>query len=444
MAGIYTTFSLSDAWADLGSRLADPNHARWPTAELTIYVQQALRTYNALTNHFRTSVNFNTTVAQAFYVLQDIAVAERGFTYTVAAAVQQIARQLMETPPTGSTWNGTEQFNLSDITQALQQARDSFLLETGVIVNRSELAVGASATGVIDLAETIFNLRRLAWKQDNSLVTVLRRVDQWGLNNFDVTWQTSADRPYKTYSVSVQPPLKVQLAPRSTQAGTLEMFTLDQGAEVDLTDAAQVLGVPDDWAWVVIFGALNQLLQRDGLALDVNRAAYCDARWKHGLEMAKQAAVVLACDIEGRSVGLWSVQDADAFSVGWQMVPAVPRRVLTSGQTLIGLWPPPGVKPGGGNFEVTLDLVRKAPVPVDPADVLQVGGEVLDGLLNYAQHLALWKEGPGQVQGSMMLLDQFLSLCGTTLKVQWASQPNEVAADAQAVQDVRAVAYEAP
>lgn len=438
----FTTFTLADAWDDMGSRLADPDHVRWPTAELTIYVQQALRTYNAFTNHFREAADFQTASPQAFYDLPTIAPALRGFTYTVAAAVQQISRQLLEVPPSGSTWNGTDQFSLADITQALQQARDTFLLETGVIVTRSTMAMAPiPVSNVVDLDEIIFNLRRLAWVNQDGIITVLRRTDQWGISNFKTGWQTLADRPPIGYSVSVQPPLKVQLAPRSTQTGTLDLLTLNRGVAPDLNDPAQVLGVPDDWAWLVIFGALAQLLQRDGLALDTGRATYCDARWKHGLGLARTAAVVLGGEISGQTVALGSVSDADAFSASWQMVPAIPKRILTAGQTVVALWPPPGVPPGGGNFTVTLDLVRNAPVPVINTDVLQVGNEVINDLLDYAQHLALWKEGPGQLQASQGLLDQFMRLCGTTIAIQYASQPNETATDNQTVKDVQTVAY---
>lgn len=444
MAGIYTTTTLSDAWGLMGSRLYDPDHVRWPTDELTIHIQQALRTFNALTNHFRAGTTFQTTVNEAFYDLPTIAPSLRAQTYTVTQAVEQIAWQLMEPPPQGNTWVGTLQFNLTDILQALQQARDAFLLETGVVITHSLLSVPAPAgTGLVDLPEAIVNLRRLAWKTDDGIVTVLRREDTWGLTNYAVGWQTASASAPKAYSIGTQPPLIVQLAPVTTVAGTLDLLTIDRGAVPNLLDPTQSLGVPNDWAWVVIFGTLAQLLQRDGLALDPERAAYCESRWKHGIEMAKAAGVVLAARVSGSPRPLGSVSDADAYSTAWQMVSANPKRVITMGHTLVGLWPPPGVPSGGGSYTVTLDVVRNAPVPTVGSDVLQIGPELVNDILDYAQHLAVWKEcGPGQVESSMALLNQFMALCGTSVQIGKASRPNDPAALDQTSQDQRVVAYE--
>ena len=443
MAGTYTTISLSAALGEMGRRLYDPDHVRWPADELTVHIQQALRTYNALTNHFRAKTTFQTTLAEPFYDLQTVCANLRGFTYTTQQAVAELARHLMEPAPDGNLWIGTEQYNLADLVDALQTARDTFLLETGVIVTRSLLSVPApAADGRVSLSEAIINLRRLAWKTGNGITTVLRRDDNWGFTHYGKGYQTASSAPPKAYSVGVTPPLIVELAPVTNVAGTLDLLTIDRGESVNLLDTTQVLGVPDDWAWVVLFGALADLFSRDGLALDAERSAYCDARWKHGIEMAKRAGVVLAGQVSGVSVELGSVSDADLYDSAWMMVSGIPRRILTAGQTIVGLWPPPGVPPGGGNFTITLDVVRNAPVPTATSDILQIGPELLDDILNYAQHLALIKEGSQQISDAMALLNRFMGLCGTTVQIQKASQPNDPAVVGQASQDTRVIAYE--
>lgn len=439
----YTTTTLGDALADLGNRLMDPNHVRWPAEELILYVQQGLRTYNALTNHFRETASFVSTVNQAFYDLPTVLPTLRAQDYTVSEAITQIAYMLLEPPPVGNFWSGTLQYSLSDLMSALQQARDTFLMETGIVQTRSVMVIDPTpGDGLIDLSENVVNVRRLAWRTDDGVVTLLRRADQWALTNYFVDWQTATALPPKGYSVSTQPPLQVQLAPFSTVPGQLELLTVDRGAVPNLLIPGQSLGVPNDWAWVVIYGALAQLFQRDGIALDMGRAGYCDQRWQHGLKMAKQAAVVLAAQISGVSCTIGAVHDADTYAPTWEMVSATPLRVLTAGHTVVALCPPPGIPPGGGQFTVTLQVVRNAPVPVAIGDYLQVGPEVLNDLLDYVQHTALLKEGVGQTQGSQGLLDQFMALCGTTLAIQWGSQPNEVAASSQTSQDAESVAYQ--
>lgn len=442
--GTYATTTLGDAIGEMGSRLSDPVHVRWTEVELTYYIREAIRTFNALTNHFRASVDFSTTNKQAFYELATVAPGLRAMTVTTQEVVNQILYTLMEPPLNGTTWMGTAQYALNDVLSAMQQARDTFLFETGVVVSSSTMDIDpAPSDGVIDLDESVINVRRLAWEAAGGILAPLRREDQWGLVNYRVGWQTLRQASPLAYSVSAQPPLQVQIAPVTNQPGTLHLLTLDRGEVPNILDTTQVLGVPDDWAWVVIFGALTQLFQRDGLALDPGRAQYCEARWKDGLARAKAAAVVLSADVDGTWTPLSSVPDADKFSSDWQVVSGVPRRILTMGHTLIGMWPPAGVPPAGGSYTVTLDVVRNAPVPSTLGDYLQVGPELLNDLLDYAQHLALMKEGAGQVELAMGLLQQFTSLCGTQIKIQTGSGPSEPAMLQQTMQDQRMTAYQA-
>ena len=442
MAGIYTSPTLTDALAELGDSLADPTHVHWTAAELTLYIQQALRTYNALTNHFRDEATFQSASPEAFYDLPTVLPTLRAQDYTVTEAVNQLCYHLLETIPSGGLWTGTDQYSLEDVLSALQQARDAFLFETGIVQTHATLLVDPFPTrGVVDLDEAIINLRRLGWGTDDGIVTILRRDDQWGLANYRQNWQTASSRPPKAYSVSAQPPLKVQLAPLSTVAGTLNMLTVNRGSVPSLADPTQSLGVPNDWAWVVLFGALGKLFQRDGLAFDPLRAEYCIQRYEHGVKMARAAAVVLSAQIEEQQVTLSSVADADFYSASWPLVPAIPKKVLTAGHTVVALCPPPGVPPGGGDFDVLLQVVRNAPVPTVGADVIQIGAELIGDILDYAQHLALLKEGAAQIQAGKSLLDNFMSLCGTTVAIQSASQPEEKAAAGQTPQDAAIVAY---
>jgi hypothetical protein len=441
----YTTTTLSAALAEMGSRLYDPAHIRWTTPELTIYIQQAIRTFSALTNHFRDQATFATTNKQAFYDLGTVVPTLRAQTYTVQAALTQLAYMLLEPPPVGNVWSGTAQYSLGDLVSALQQARDTFLLETGIVVSQHTVSVDqAVTTGRIDLDQTIMNVRRAQFVDATGISTVLRRDDTYAFTAFNPSWQTSGSRQPTAYSVSTTPPLVLQIAKPTTTVGTLNLLTLDSGEAIDVLDTAQVLGVPDDWAWVVIFGALAQLLQRDGLAVDASRAAFCDSIWQDGLQRATAGAVVLNATVNGTPRPLGSVSDADYFSAGWQMESGNPKRVLSMGQNLIGLWPPPGIPTGGGSYTVVLDVVQNAPVPVALSDYLQIGQEMVNDVLDYAQHLALFKEGPGAVEGSMGLFQQFMGLCGTEVRIKRASQPNLDAAVGQTPQDTRELAYQIP
>src|SRR4029453_7370500 len=63
------TTSLTRAVADVAGRLADPGFVRFSAAEVTTYVLEALRTWNALTGHFRSHGTFETVNGQPFHDL---------------------------------------------------------------------------------------------------------------------------------------------------------------------------------------------------------------------------------------------------------------------------------------------------------------------------------------------------------------------------------------
>jgi hypothetical protein len=233
------------------------------------------------------------------------------------------------------------------------------------------------------------------------------------------------------------PPLTLQLIPPATAAGTLDLVSINKGATVNPLVSA-TLDVPDDWAWVIKWGALADLLQQDGLALDPVRAQYCEARWQQGIEMAKKAPVVLTARIGSSVVRVNSLADADKYSPLWQLLGGAPLEVLLAGQNLLATAP----VAGSNLYTITLDVVRNAPVPSGASDVLQVGADVYDSILDYAQHIALFKEGGGQLALAQPLLERAMSAAGVEVAVQQASQPSRRPILRQQRQDEQAEARE--
>lgn len=415
----YTQPTLAQAQADLGSRLNDPSSVHWTDAEKARYLREALRTWNALTAHFRTQASFVTTLNQPFYDLPTVLPAQRAQTVTNWDLVLDLQYALMETP-SASIWAGTDQFTLEQLSNAIQRRRDQFLRETGAVVTRSETAYTTPLGGRIDLDEAVLQVRRAAWRPDaTALLLPLLRTDEFATNHYKRSWVSQTSTPM-SYSVSVTPPLRLQIVDPPDGPGTLDMVSINKGTPLS-TSVASSLGMPDDWTWVVKWGALADLLLGDGLALDVPRGTYAEQRWQQGLELAKKAAVVLAGRINGAPCIIGSLSDADTYSPTWQLLGGVPRTLLLSGQTLVGSWPPPGAT--GGQWTILLDVVQNAPVPLVGSDVLQLSQDVYDSILDYAQHLSVWKEGPGEVEGGMGLLERFGRAAGVDLGLQQAQQP---------------------
>ena len=439
----YSQPTLAQTATALASRLNDPANVRWVLPELHGYIREALRWWNACTSHFRAQDGWSTVIGEPFYDLTLTLPSLRGQSVTNWQVIADLQYALLEPAAAGGTWTGTDQFTLDQLSTAVQRRRDQFLRETGAIVTRTLLAQFIVSppifSGRIDLDEAMLIVRRAAWRVTSTQTLLpLLRTDDWAANAYAPAWTTAAGRQ-RAYTTSVTPPLQLQIIDAPQADGTLDLLTINAGAPVvSATDLS--LGIPDDFAWVVKFGALADLLQGDGLALDPHRAAYCEARWQEGLRLARTTPVVLAARIDDLPCTIGAVSDADVYSPTWQLVTGVPKKVLLSGQNLVAIWPPPGGT--GGPWAITLDVVRNAPVPALTGDILQISQDVYDTILDYSQHLALFKEGPGQLELATALYDRAARAAGIDHRLQQATQPARVPLFGQQPQDRRGASPE--
>jgi hypothetical protein len=418
----YATTTLTQAVADVSGRLADPTNVRWSVAEITALLQEALRTWSALTGSYRQTVVWPTSASVPFYDLGSIVPTLCGSTLTVADLIAQMELALLE-PVNVTGWSGSTQFTNADLVSAIQRRRDQFLLETAMVLTRTTPIINPTMGGRIGLAEAIATVRRVAFT-NSSGTQPLTRDDVWGFSHFAPSFVQQAGRPPQvpfTYSVGETPPLVMQIVPPPSDRGTLDLLTVNRGAPLDPT-VPTPLGIPDDWVWVVGFGALADVLSKDGLAADPDRAAYCQSRWTQGVTAAKTRAWVLAARINNVDQVVNALQEADAFSPLWQSASGRPVTLLTTTGALVALSPVPNAV-----FGASADVVVNAPVPVLPTDFLPVGPELLDGLYDYVEHRCLFKEGMPALTSSQSLLERFYALAGLEISLETAQSPNRVA-----------------
>ena len=445
--GTFICYPLSVFVNDLAARLNDPTFVHWTSLELSRYVVEALRTYNALTQSYKNRESFPSVTGAAFYDLPTVIPLLRAYNVTDAHLVADIEYALME-PPTPTVWTGTSQFTLADVVSAMQRRRDQFLRETGAVVTREVLALTPDVNGRMTVPADIVTIRRAAWVMADGTVVPLKREDEWAFTNYQRTWQTPVPPSIRWptgYSVGVTPPLSVQLAPPPSVVGSIELISIVNGLALNPSTPV-LLGIPDDWTWVVKFGALADLLSKTGVSADSQRAAYCEARWQQGVKLAAQASVVLQGFINGAVGRLFSVQEADIYRRTWETTPGAPQQVLTMGQNMLALSPPPDGGTSAGPYTITLDVVANMPVPISNSDCVNEGldDSLLDAILDYAEHLALFKEGPDQLTASMDLYQRFVRVCGVEDAIEAASIPNKGAIFQQTIQDTRIVPRETP
>lgn len=398
----YTHCTYLQAKNFLASRLGDTSKVRWSDLELGAHVIESLRMWAIASLYFRDRGFFDTVNGTDFYDPTLLAADGLGDlilpkTVTDLELLTSIQRHLLETV-------STEMFSTSEIVSALQRRRNQFLLDTGQILTVTKRTLPSPPVDRFSLPDSTIAVQRVVYIGMTGAVetsySTLWEADEFQLNAFLVNWSSTPAEP-QVYTVALIPETGVRLAPPTLDLGKLHLTTIDSGINLDGTGV--LMGVLDDYAPIIKWGALADLLGKDGMATDPQRSAYCEQRYQEGVELAKLSPTVLNAEINGAQASLASVFDLDSGAPGWQLSSDQPETVALAGSNQLALYPVPD-----GIYSISLDLVRNAIIPTLDGDFLQIGREYLDIILDYAQHLACFKEGWNEIQATQPHFDRLM------------------------------------
>lgn len=407
----YTHTTWTQLQTQLSLRLFDATNIFWTATEVEIWLTEALRTFGLCSGFWRERGTLNTSVNTVFYDLPTSLSngSELILSYSVTDQdiIQQLQYALLENASSQSSWGGTEMFTFNDVANAVQNRLNQFLSDTGIVVNRSVINVISPPSGRETLSQNTIDVRRAAWigaPPENYYVN-LWREDERMLTAADQTWSVNSGTP-EAYSVMAPPPLELQLSPPPVSSGQLELLTVDSAA-LTPSSGATVLGIPDDLTPAIKWGALSDLLGNDGIARDPIRAQFAEQRYGQYVQMARLLPVVVHTELNGVPLIPSTLQEADGENPGWQNIVANVRNpvseVLLCSANLIGLRAVPD-----SAYSVTCDVVRRTPIPSSGATNVQLGREQLDMILDYAEHLALFKVGGAEWHATDKQANNFL------------------------------------
>lgn len=432
MATPYTHTTWGQVKTTLAERLHDSNNSYWEDAELGFYLAEALRTWNVCTSFWRDRGVILTSADVAFYDLASLPLRNAddnaelvSCTVTDQDLVKYIQYHFLE-PATGDSWTGSEQFTLEDLTKALQRRRNQFLSDTGCVVTRTTGIPTTPGNPSMFLPDTVIAIRRLAFVTAGGTVYPLYPTDILSQRNYASTALYEPGTAY-SYSTGSSRPLEIDLAPPFAEPGTLDLIAVETGEDLDPTTGV-VLGIPDDYAPFIKWGAMADLLAKDGPARDPVRSAYCERRYHLGVLLALNASVVENAEINGVPLDTDSLPNLDSYDSSWQNETGAPFSVASI-RTLAALGPCPD-----GVYSATFDVVCKAPIPVgitegtDASDntFIQIGREQLDAIIDYAEHLALFKSAGEEFKSTFKGADNFFSAAVAYNERLAADNPNIV------------------
>lgn len=408
----YSFITFAQAKTALAQRLTDTTRQFWVDAELGAYIRESLQSFNALANFYREEFTFNTQANVTWYDMTNIGQMPntlRQLSETDQTLLSLIEYHLLEpqTPTYPLAWTGSLQFNLTDILNALQQVRDEVLSESRCTITESLIVAVAGRTF---MAQTVLGLRRVVWVPIAGFgysLNTLVPSDLWAQQAFESDFAQSAPGTPLTYRLSSEPPLAFDVDVQPAVPGQYDILTVNAGS--DLTDQnSSVLSVPNDWCWVIKWGALAQLFGRDSVASDPFRAKYCEMRFNEGLTAMRSAPALIAARLNNVPVIASSITAGDAYDANWQgQTPGSPAALYYAGLNMIAL----SATPSSSAFSVTANVVRNMVLPTVDGDFLQIGRDDFPAVLDEAQHIAMLKCGGAEFAETFPLHENFLRRC---------------------------------
>jgi len=396
----YSWLTWSQAQSELSSRLSDTSQAFTVGAEVPLYLTMAMWIWNALTGFWVAEYPVSLTPPlTGNWQPANGSGSPRVQTQTDVSLYTLIEYMLLE-PATGGTWTGTPQFNMQMLAQAVQGRRDEALQIGASNMVETSLPIAANASRV-SLPDNALDVRRLRYVPVAGTAVTLERGDAESFRTFSPAYLQSVLPPLR-YDVVSGPPLTITLDSSVPVAGTLQTLIV-QAKAVPSPPSATALGIPDDYAWVPLFGALADLLSSQEESLDLVRAKYCSERYSQGLELLRKAPWLLEARVNGVAVPICAAIAADRFNVNWQTNPAAFPQLVTPGTDLYAVSPIPIA-----NTDVVLAMIGNAPIPTSGTAQIQVPRDVMDAILDEAEHLACFKRGGDAFLGTMALHQSFL------------------------------------
>ena len=203
-----------------------------------------------------------------------------------------------------------------------------------------------------------------------------------------------------SWSVSSEPPLSFLVDNAPNVPGCYEIIALQSGPTFT-PPTASLLGVPDDWAWVPMYGALADVLSKEAEATDKQRATYCLQRYTDGLEIMKNSNWLVKASANSAPVDTPSLQEMDDYAFGWEQSKNNIPTIVQAGVDL--------VSPVPGSGSIILTVVQNAPLLDSTGTYVQVSRDEWEAVLDYAHHVAMFKQAGTEFAETYDLLKNFFT-----------------------------------
>lgn len=377
----------------------------WTDSEWNSILEEALYTFGAISNFFKSDIQVHTEEGKRVYDL---------FTDTDAVELPQIQpsltygdvlawlnRDLVESISEATPFS--ELFTLDGLLRLVKKQYDSFQLETNLIISELILPVAAQNREV-SLPDNIIDIVHAKFVSDDYSSTV-NRQDEQELLYFDTDALESEYAP-QYYSTVYSAENKIQLYPSPIVTGELRLLViLGQDISVDL-DVDTVINLPNNLVPYLKFGVEAEIFSQDGLLNDPARASYCEKRWQEGLQIGRLTSSVLTARANGIYISTDTFLNVEDFGNDLEQTDDPPSILGLAGFNIFEV----DTLPSDIVNSILFSVISNAPIPVNDVDFIEVEVSYIKPLLNYCIHLSQMKCGAEYLAATKTYLQEFVRL----------------------------------
>lgn len=393
MALTYSQITFAEAKTQLASLLNDESKVFWTDTELGLYLIEALRFWGLAAQYWRDTGQFQTASGQAMYDITSDVTDVTGTTYmqdltvTDRDLIVDLEYNLIEPITTNWAlgWQGSEMFTMDQIATVLSLGRDDLLRQSGCIAQPATYVATAGIQRV-ELNQNTIQILRMSVQEDGSTsVLPMWPIDYYQAQAYNQSAVPANGRP-DAYITTYTPTLAVDVYPSPRTQSLLRLDVVESGAQFTPEVASSVVGLPDDACWVAKYRGMDDLLSGDGLSRAPELSQYARQRWLDGLDMLAQYQSLMWSTLNGKRMTISSLAQLSAQRPDWEGSSGTPRSLHMLNWNRFAVYPVPD-----GVYTITVEVVKKAPIPTSDTDYMQVGREQMQAIYDYAQHLALLK-----------------------------------------------------
>lgn len=203
---------------------------------------------------------------------------------TDQALFSNIQTALIEPPNGGQSWP-SGLWTRDEVIGASNQRQHRFLHDTLLLVGISSALPVIIGQHRVNLPADWLRTVSVVWTGNDGTVRELPRADSFEADCIIPTWEATNTNAPLVYSEYETPTLQIQIAPAPSVAGSLQLLYVPIGTE--LNGNGELLVVPDELEHGIRYGALADLLSKDGRGKDPVRAKYCEDRFDLAIELTR-------------------------------------------------------------------------------------------------------------------------------------------------------------